>query len=91
MRKKSSDHFKDLHELKLMTSFDVSLASSLGRAAKLMFHTLFVTPPGSEVRLTSKVVRSFSSRISLLLCCNTIQFSRVIFKIGPFLKFEVTF
>ena len=28
---KSSDHFKDLHKIELLTNFDVSLTSFLGR------------------------------------------------------------
>ena len=30
VNKKSSDHFKDLHNLKLLTNFDVNLTSSPG-------------------------------------------------------------
>ena len=29
-KKKSSDHFKDLHKLKLLTNFDVNITSFLG-------------------------------------------------------------
>ena len=32
-KEKSSDHFKDLHKLKLLTNFDVNLTSSLGGVA----------------------------------------------------------
>ena len=28
---KSSDHFKDLHKMELLTNFDISLTSFLGR------------------------------------------------------------
>ena len=28
---KSSDHFKDLHKMKLLTNFDISLTSFLGK------------------------------------------------------------
>ena len=30
-KEKSSDHFKDLHKLKLLTNFDINLSSFLGR------------------------------------------------------------
>ena len=35
---KSSDHFKDLHKLKLLTNFDVDLISSPGRDITYVLH-----------------------------------------------------
>ena len=39
---KSSDHFKDLHKLKLLTNFDVNHICSPGGVTNLMFNTLFI-------------------------------------------------
>ena len=36
---RSSDHFKDLHKMKLLTNFDVSLTSFLGEVMNLRFDT----------------------------------------------------
>ena len=56
---KSSDHFKNLHKLKLMTNFDFNLTSFLG-VISYVFNIKFISPPGDDVRWTSKFVRSFS-------------------------------
>ena len=37
-KEKSSDHFKDLHRLKLLTNFEVSLTSSLGGVANYVLN-----------------------------------------------------
>ena len=42
----SSDHYKDLQELKLLPNFDVNLTSSPGGVMNLTFNTLFRTPAG---------------------------------------------
>ena len=62
-KEKSSDHFKDVHKLKLLTNFDVNLTSFLGGETNNVVNVKFVTP-GVQVRLTSNFVRSFSLRIS---------------------------
>ena len=49
---KSSTHLKDLHKLKLLTNFDVSL-TSFHRGSK------FLAASGYEIRLTSKFVSNF--------------------------------
>ena len=36
---KSSDHFNDLHKLKLLTNFDVNLMPSLGGVANYALNT----------------------------------------------------
>ena len=56
--KKSTDHFKDLHKLKLQANFGVNLTLSLGGVINYMLNVKFITP-GDEVRLTSKFARSF--------------------------------
>ena len=38
LMEKSSDHFKDLHKLKLLTNFDVDLTSFLGGIINYVFN-----------------------------------------------------
>ena len=59
-KEKSSDPFKDLQKLKLLTNFGVSLTTFLGRVMNYTLNIQFIPPPGDDVRLTSKLVRSFS-------------------------------
>ena len=61
---RTSTPFKDLHKVRLLIDFDTNLTSSPGRVTNLTFDTLFIIPR-SEIRLTSKFVRSFSLRRSL--------------------------
>ena len=49
---KCSDHFKDLHKLKLLINFDVNLTSSAGRVTYKVLNVQFVTYPSNEVKLT---------------------------------------
>ena len=49
---KSSDHFRDLHELKLLINFDVNLTSFLGGVKIPVLNVKFIPTPGEEVRLT---------------------------------------
>ena len=61
---KFSDDFKDVHTLKMLTNINVNLTSSvtpfLGGVMNNMSKVKFFTHLGSEVRLTSKFVSSFS-------------------------------
>ena len=57
--KKSSDHFKDIYKLKLMTSFDVNMTSFLKGIPNYVLNLYFITPPRNDVRLISKFVKSF--------------------------------
>ena len=41
IKEKSSDHFKDLHELNFITNFYVDLTSFLGEAIKVRFKNLW--------------------------------------------------
>ena len=50
-KEKSSEHFKDLHKLKLLTSFDVNLISLPGRLTNLLPNSSFSIPPRNDVRL----------------------------------------
>ena len=59
-KEESSDHFKDLHKMKLLANFEVNLTSSPGGVTNLTFNTLLISPPRNEVKLTSKFARSFS-------------------------------
>ena len=59
-KKKSSDNFKDLHQLKLLTTFHVNLTSFLRGVVNYVLNAHFITPPGNEVSLTLKFVKSFS-------------------------------
>ena len=54
-----SDQFKDLHKLKPLTNFYINLTLFQGGVINCV-KRLFTTPPGDDVRLTSKLVRSFS-------------------------------
>ena len=56
--KKSSDHFKDIYKLKLLTSFDVNMTSFLKGVPNYVLNLKFITPPRNEVRLISKFVKS---------------------------------
>ena len=56
--KKSSDHFKDIYKLKLLTSFDVNMTSFLKGVPNYLLNFLFITPPRNDVRLISKFVKS---------------------------------
>ena len=47
-KEKSSDRFKDLHKLKFLANFDVSLISSPGVVMNQACNTLFITPPGDK-------------------------------------------
>ena len=58
LKEKSSGHFKDVHKLKLLTNFDVVLTSFLGVVINYMLNIELITPPGNDVRFTSKFVRS---------------------------------
>ena len=58
-KEKSFNHFKDLRKMKLLANFDVNLTSFLG-VMNYVWKVEFVPPPGNEVRLTSKLVISFS-------------------------------
>ena len=49
-KEKSFDQFKDLHKLKLLPNFDVTLTSFLGGVLNSTFDTKFITPPRNEVR-----------------------------------------
>ena len=60
LKKTSSDNFKDLHNSKLLTKFDTNPTPPPGGVVNLTFNTLFITPPGDEVRQTAKFIRSFS-------------------------------
>ena len=55
--KKSSDHFKDIYKLKLLTSFDVNMTSFLKGVPNYVLNLYFVTPPINDVRLISKLSR----------------------------------
>ena len=56
---KSSNDFKDLYKLKLMTNFNVNLTSFPGEVIHYVLKK-FLSHPGDDVILTSKFVRSFS-------------------------------
>ena len=58
-KEKSSDHFKDIHKMELLTNLGVNLTPFL---EELWVNRLtqFGTPPRNDVILTSKFVRSFS-------------------------------
>ena len=59
--KKSSDHYKDIYKLKLLTSFDVNMTSFLNGAPNYVLNLSLITPPRNDVRLISKFVKSFIS------------------------------
>ena len=59
-KEKSSDLIKDLHKMKLLKNFYVNLNSVLGGVINSVLNNSFITPPGDDVRLTSKFVRSLS-------------------------------
>ena len=50
-KEKSSDHYKDLHKLKLLTNFNVNLTSFLG-VTNYVLNVKFISPPGDDVILT---------------------------------------
>ena len=53
--KKSSDHFKYIYKLKLLTrSFDVNMTSFLKGVPNYVLNLKFITPPRNDVRLISK-------------------------------------
>ena len=41
-KEKSSDHFKDLYNLKLLTNFDVNMASFLGRVPNYLLNLYLI-------------------------------------------------
>ena len=57
-KEKSSDEFKDLYKLKLLTNFDVNLTSLLGGVANCVQNISFITPARNDIKLPSKFVRS---------------------------------
>ena len=56
--KKSSDLFKDIYKLKLLTSFDVNMTSFPKGVPNYVLNLYFITPPRNEVRLISKFFKS---------------------------------
>ena len=50
---KSSDHFKDIYKLKVLTSFDVNMMLFLKGVPNYV-----LTPPGNDIRLISNFVKS---------------------------------
>ena len=50
-KEKFSDHFKDLHKLKILTNFDVNLTTFLGVVMNYVLNITFATPP-IEIRQT---------------------------------------
>ena len=54
-KEESSDHFKDLHKLKLLKNVYVYLTSSQEEVMNNGLNVQFITSPGDEVRLTSKI------------------------------------
>ena len=47
--KKSSDHFKDIYKLKLLTSFDVNTTLFLKGVPNYVLNLQFITPPRNDV------------------------------------------
>ena len=48
-KEKSVDNFQDLHKLKLLTDFDVSLTSLLGGVTNYVSNIQFITFPRNDV------------------------------------------
>ena len=58
-KEKFSDHFKDLHKLKLLTNIDVSLTSSPGRVTNSKFDTATILYLTSEYYSSSVLSEKF--------------------------------
>ena len=62
---RSSDHLKDLDQLKWLTNFEVNLTSLPRRVMNYTFNTQCTTLLKNEVRLRSNFARTFSLLRSL--------------------------
>ena len=80
IKEKSSAHFEHIYKLKLLTNLSANMPSFPGGVPSYMLNAWFIIPPGNDIRLTLKFVKS--SNLCLKFCdfTNTLRnFAKSIF------------